>query len=267
MSNPTGILISDTVVNILPNNNTLLLGQPQNNENTIERYPASSILSLVSTIAGTNYQVIFATGIDIILNSGSYLIKCTVPTNLLFNKSSGDVFNIINDSDSTSYLVINNLIIDGVLQSLQIGISPGQLLSLVWVNDSYGFKSIFTDCFLNNKIIINNLAINATLIGTIKLKQTCNIRRYLFNLPSRLRLYSSNSKATADLNRPIGIAPSGFHGMYAEIITDIPNLDIIAYIHSSITTTADGILFYSIQNNSTQNYTISDPLIITLQYS
>lgn len=64
------------------------------------------------------------------------------------------------------------------------------------------------------------LGVGESESGTVVLSPSYNILRIQTNVPARIRLYYSLSSMVADESRPIGIYPSGDHGVVLDFETD-----------------------------------------------
>lgn len=114
------------------------------------------------------------------------------------------------------------------------GGNPGQVLAkatgidfdTLWVDPPAGGGG---PAFSRETTVLTtgNLASGATEIGTITLAASYRLLRLTTDRPSRIRLYTNTAKRAADLERPIGIKPTGDHGRLFESVTtgELPAFD------------------------------------------
>lgn len=71
------------------------------------------------------------------------------------------------------------------------------------------------------------LAAGATATGTLDLAPSYRLLRIATDRPARVRLYTNAAKRDADLDRPIGVKPTGDHGRVFEAILtpELPAFD------------------------------------------
>lgn len=266
MPSLTSVRLHDIPVRV-PALNSLILGHPESNGSIAERYTLSDILALIGGVNHNLFSNISLAGTETLLAPGNYIIDCSVSTEIVLEATSGAFYNLMNSNSSVGYCYLKlPLTVEGLALSVPIILSPGQMISLLYVGVP-GFKLLYSDPWLTQVITVSNLFPTECHQATLKVKQSCILRRYIFNKIARLRLYITEEKATADKARAVGTRPTGLHGMFSEIIPNALNLDFPAYALNVLSTDAAGSLHYTVENIGLSPFTTLDPLTISIQFN
>lgn len=102
------------------------------------------------------------------------------------------------------------------------------------------------------QIVTGALAPGAVATGAVALGRLCRILRVAADRACRVRLYGTAAQRDADAGRPLGVDPTGNHGLMMEVVLTaaLLTLDLSPQaVIANMDAVTSGNVYYSIEND------------------